>query len=81
MTKRTNKMRHPPFFSGTGDAPARDYLTKDGAQALAAKIRAAWAQVGYFVDPVVVEVAPGRDRRALFGVRMPELVNGLVKAP
>lgn len=74
-------MRHPPFFSGTGEGPKLDYMTKEGAHVLAAMIRTAWASAGHHVEPVVVQAVRGRDGRPVFGVRMPELVNGLVRAP
>lgn len=66
---------NPPFRPGP--AMGGDYLSHEGAGRLAAMIRAAWAEVG--VDLPVEILVVGKHRRegtAIYGVRMPGLVNG-----
>lgn len=68
--------RHPPFCGGP--AGGGDFSTKEGAEKLAAMIRAAWAQAGHEVE---VELVPSGaailDAKQIWAVRMPSLHNGL----
>lgn len=68
--------RHPPFRGGP--AGGGDFLTKQGAEKLAAMIRLAWAKAGHDV-PVIV-VASGAavlEKNQFYCVQMPTLLNGL----
>jgi hypothetical protein len=69
-------MRNPPFRGGP--AGGGDFLTKQGAEKLAAMIRAAWAQAGHKVE---VELVPSGqailEAKQIWAVRMPSLHNGL----
>lgn len=51
--------------------------SKEGAERLAAMIRAAWRDAGHDVETVVQISSRGRDGTSLWAVRMPGLVNGL----
>lgn len=68
-------MNVPPFQAGP--ALGEDCLTHAGACRLADTIREAWARAGHDVQVEVVEVARHRrEGTAIYGVRMPGLVNG-----
>jgi hypothetical protein len=68
--------RHPPFRGGPADGG--DYLTKPGAEKLAAKIRLAWAKAGHDVPVfVVASGAAVLEKNQFFVVQMPTLHNGL----
>ena len=73
-------MKHPPFVSAAGRA-GEDYLSEDGARALAGRIRAAWAAVGHDVQCAVLKVSTGPKgyplQRPYYVVRTPTLVNGM----
>ena len=53
-----------------------DTMTREGANALAARIRACWATIGHDVQPVVLH-EPGFGTEGVFVVRLPTLCNGL----
>jgi hypothetical protein len=75
--------RHPPFYSdGPGYAAAGEWMTEQGAHALAARIAAAWAKCGVTMRTEVVECgrinhAPKGTGNAIYTVRMPTMLNGL----
>lgn len=69
-------MRHPRWCGDPADRPQRQWDTAEGAQKLAARIRAAWAAAGHDVPVVVLETNPGHPE-TLWCVRMPTLINGL----
>ena len=69
-------MKHPPFNAEAAARPQRQWDTMEGAQRLAARIRAAWKAAGHDVPVVVLETVPGHPD-TLYCVRMPTLVNGL----
>ncbi|WP_368416655.1 hypothetical protein [Falsiroseomonas sp.] len=70
-------MKHPPFRGGP--ALGGDFLTKEGANRLAERIRAAWAKAGH--PDVYVTVDPSGaavlEKNQFYVVRMPGLLNGL----
>lgn len=71
-------MKVPPFRSAPAKF-ARDYMTQEGAHALAGMIRDAWAKAGHDV-PVIVVQTMTRCRNgdgAVYTVAMPTLRNGL----
>lgn len=68
-------MKHPPFNPGPA-AFARDFTTKDGANALAGIIRDAWRKCGHDVPAHVEPVAPGNPNTT-YTVRLPTLIGGL----
>lgn len=71
-------MKHPPFVSAGGPA-GEDYLSEDGARALASRIRAAWAAVGHDVQcvPRCVVRSYVNSGSSVWTVEMPGLVNGM----
>lgn len=69
-------MRHPRFVSRV-ERSNGDFCTRDGAERLAAMIRAAWARAGHFVTVEVVQITPVGHKDPLFAPRMSGLVNGL----
>jgi hypothetical protein len=71
-------MRHPPFKVGPAKG-ATNWSSKEGAERLAATIRAAWRAVGVEVETVIepLQIGPTTHRESVFCVRLPGLVNGL----
>lgn len=75
--------KHPPFYSdGPGYAAAGEWMTEEGAHALAKRISAAWAKCGITMRTEVVECgtikhAPKGMGVKLWTVRMPTMLNGL----
>ena len=70
-------MKIPPFASGPATS-GQDYMTKAGAQKLAAAITAAWAKAGHEVPAVVVmNRAAKMEGHETYTVIMPTLRNGL----
>jgi hypothetical protein len=68
--------RHPPFRGGP--ALGGDYLTKQGAEKLAAMIRLAWAKAGHDVPVIVVPSGVAAlEKNQFYVVQMPTLKNGL----
>jgi hypothetical protein len=68
--------RHPPFRGGP--AGGGDFLTKQGAEKLAAMIRLAWAKAGHDVPAIVVASgAAVLEKNQYYCVQMPTLLNGL----
>jgi hypothetical protein len=67
------KRDHPPFRR-RGDAMAYDGLSREGARILAQRIRTAWAECGYEIEPVVEPLALAG---AGWVVRIPQLIGGL----
>lgn len=73
------RQQHPPFCGDPCSPPSRDFCTREGAEVLAARIRAAWAALGVHVETKVEQVGQGYD--SMFTVRLPNLLNGMpVKA-
>lgn len=72
--------RYPRWNPGPAETGgARDYCSKAGAERLAAKIVAAWAEVGVSIEAQVVYTSAPTvaDRHGIYTVRLPAVINGL----
>lgn len=70
--------QHPPMNTLRAKNPPLQSDTREGAVRLATRIVAAWRLVGVVVQPVVCVVAR-HGTVEIWGVQMPELVNGLYR--
>jgi hypothetical protein len=64
---------HPPFAAVSDLPPGLDSCILQGAARLAARIKDAWAACGHPVTVTVESLGSGMG----WGIRMPDLVNGL----
>ena len=65
-------MDHPPFIAAP-KLTAIDALSRNGAQALAERITAAWAACGHTITPEIEQLPAGLG----WAVRIPQLIGGL----
>lgn len=69
-------MKVPPLTRGCA-SQSRDFMTKEGAQALGEIAAAAWRKVGRECPFEVTLTNPGNRTRDLYAPRFPTMVNGV----